>query len=895
MPECTVAADCPDPGNECVERTCSAEGTCGTTPVADGTVVQSQTAGDCQSVVCDGAGTTKSIAADTDLPNDGKECTDDTCAAGVPTYTAKAINAACGAGGTLFCDGNGACVGCTGDSQCGQPTDCATPTCTAGSCVTNFTAVGTPLPNQTTGDCQEVQCNGIGGTKTVSKSADVNNDNNACTNDLCNGSTPAYTNVGAGAACSDGALGKLCNGAGSCVECLTAADCTSGVCTLQVCAAPVCTDQVKNGAETDVDCGGATCSPCANGKTCSANADCTSTVCNPMSNLCVASICGDNRITGTETCDDGGTTSGNGCSATCTIEAGYKCSGMPSVCMLACGDGVKDPTEGCDDGGMMSGNGCSATCTVEPGYKCSGSPSTCIIACSDGVIDAGETCDDGDMMSGDGCSSTCAIESGYVCTGAPSVCVESCGNGVVDAGETCDDGAFVNGDGCSSACATEVGYTCSGMPSSCVTTCGDGIVAGTEACDDDNVNSGDCCSATCTTESGCEIEPNDDDATANAFATVFVADKVKAFIEPSLDYDFFQIDVPANVVGSLALTTMNGPLGTTCASLNVDTNVTVYDSTLTQLGVNDDISATDYCSQLTVPNLVTGTYFIEVTSSPFVPSATFDYTLEAVLTLAPLVDECAMNTDDCVAGATCVDAPQAFTCTCPANLGGDGRLSGSGCATGLYYAFDGMGTTVPNLAVTPPLNALNATIVGAPTQGGTGKCNTALVGAGGTSDVNYVDTGWATNLTGSWTVSFWLENSVPPPPPNPDYLFGDSTAQSFRCFTGGVAGDNNIVLRGTGMAEVLLTGAANVAPTMTTYVYDAALGNIKGYINGALAATVAQTGPLTFVGPGPFKVGGYATTPALSNGARMDEFRLYHRALDATEVANLFNAPTCTP
>jgi len=45
-----------------------------------------------------------------------------------------------------------------------------------------------------------------------------------------------------------------------------------------------CSDTVKNGAETDVDCGGGTCPTCANGKTCAGNSDCTS-------NNCVATVC----------------------------------------------------------------------------------------------------------------------------------------------------------------------------------------------------------------------------------------------------------------------------------------------------------------------------------------------------------------------------------------------------------------------------------------------------------------------------------------------------------------------------------------------------------------------------------------------------------------------------
>lgn len=889
--EATVDTDCPDPGNECLVRAC-VDSKCAPAPVAQGTPVANNKPGDCQVSFCDGNGAVTTQNDDIDVPNDGLECTNDSCSNGIPTFTNVAVDSPCGAGGALYCDGNGACVGCTGDAQCGQASACATPVCVSGQCETNFTQIGTPTANQTAGDCQQEQCDGLGATKVVTDGSDFADDNNACTADTCSGTTPTHTNLASGAACTDGALGQVCNGAGMCVECLTGANCTSKVCVAQACAAPTCTDGVMNDVETDADCGGGTCPACDNGKNCSQNSDCTSTVC--ASGVCAASLCPDNRITGNEGCDDGNTTPGDGCSAACAIETGWECLGEPSVCTVSCADGGLDPDETCDDGNTIPGDGCSATCAIEPGYSCTGTPSVCIISCGEGTISGSEACDDGNLTNGDGCSDTCSIEPGYDCTGIPSVCGPLCGDTVIIGGETCDDG---------------------------------------------NTDNGDCCSSACALEAGCEIEPNDTDVTANAHSAVFVSDKVKAFIDPSGDIDYFSVVVPPGMNGDLAIESMDGPLGSTCSSLLVDTNVTVLDSGGSVLGVNDDISGTDYCSILNVASLSPGTYYIEVTASPFVPTATFDYTLQAVLTLgtcgsgtieagegcddgnlasgdgcssvcalepgfqcsgAPSVcvddDECSLGTHDCVAGATCANTPGSFTCTCPANLGGDGKTSGMGCASGIYYAFDGAGTTVPNLAVTPPLNATSATIIGGQTQGGVGKCGTALNGIGGTGNTTYVDTTWPTYLSGSWTISFWTANMVPPAPPNPDYLFGDVTAGAFRCFTGGLAGDNNVMLRGTGITDVTLTGATNVAPTMATFVYDASLNDIKGYINGVLAETVAQAGPLSFVGTGPFKVGGYGTTaPSFTNGAQLDEFRIYYRALNATEVADLWTNPVCTP
>ncbi|MBK9036162.1 MAG: DUF4215 domain-containing protein [Myxococcales bacterium] len=262
-----------------------------------------------------------------------------------------------------------------------------------------------------------------------------------------------------------------------------------------------CGDGVRTGGEA-CDQGNTT-----NGDGCSATCDvepgwtCSATnpsVCTP--------ICGDGIRTGGETCDQGGgnTTNGDGCSSTCQVETGWTCTGSPSVCTTVCGDGVRAGAEQCDQGNTTNGDGCSSTCQIEPGWTCAGSPSVCTTRCGDGVRAGAEACDDGDTMSGDGCSNTCAIEPGWTCVGnTPSVCTTRCGDGIRAGAEACDDGDTMSGDGCSSTCAIEPGWTCAGnTPSVCVTTCGDGIVAGAETCDDGGTTPGDGCSAACTTEPG---------------------------------------------------------------------------------------------------------------------------------------------------------------------------------------------------------------------------------------------------------------------------------------------------------------------------------------------------------------------------------------------------------
>jgi len=202
----------------------------------------------------------------------------------------------------------------------------------------------------------------------------------------------------------------------------------------------------------------------------------------------------------------------------------------------------------------------------------------------------------------------------------------------------------------------------------------------------------------------------------------------------------------------------------------------------------------------------------------------------------------------------------------------------------LYYKFDGTGTSVPNLASSPPAGTATATIVGGLTQSGTnnGLCGGALVGVGGSSSTNYVNTGWNTALgTGAWTIMFWTNNI--PNNTTLHYQFGDASASSFRCFNNGVAGAGNWMLRGP-VTDVLCTGCAPVGavPSVTAFVYDPVAGNIKAYHNGVLNNTVAQ-GALNINGAN-FTVGAQGGSTGMGAGQLMDEFRFYNRALPPAEI-----------
>ena len=55
--------------------------------------------------------------------------------------------------------------------------------------------------------------------------------------------------------------------------------------------APTCNDKIKNGDETDVDCGGSSCSPCGVGKKCAKAQDCGGLACDTVALICLTTVC----------------------------------------------------------------------------------------------------------------------------------------------------------------------------------------------------------------------------------------------------------------------------------------------------------------------------------------------------------------------------------------------------------------------------------------------------------------------------------------------------------------------------------------------------------------------------------------------------------------------------
>ncbi|MDL1870871.1 DUF11 domain-containing protein, partial [Deltaproteobacteria bacterium PRO3] len=130
----------------------------------------------------------------------------------------------------------------------------------------------------------------------------------------------------------------------------------------------------------------------------------------------VQSVCGDGLVEAGEQCDDGNTTPGDGCSATCQYES-------------VCGDGLQEGLEQCDDGNTTPGDGCDDICRLET-------------VCGDGLQEGLEQCDDGNTVPGDGCDDICRLET-------------VCGDNLQQGLEECDDGNTAGGDGCDQFCRRE--------------------------------------------------------------------------------------------------------------------------------------------------------------------------------------------------------------------------------------------------------------------------------------------------------------------------------------------------------------------------------------------------------------------------------------------------------
>jgi hypothetical protein len=178
------------------------------------------------------------------------------------------------------------CGGC--GSSCPPPDNASSTACVAGACAIATCSLGFR-------DCDGKYDNGCEAnvfTSDVQLSSAIDHCG-ACGNRCPLSPNAAITGCQLGACqvrmCAEGFL-----------DCDTRYDngceCSTGVCASGSCASPTCTDGVKNGNETDVDCGGGSCLGCYLNKRCNLDSDCGSNYCSsgkctPFCDKCQFTAC----------------------------------------------------------------------------------------------------------------------------------------------------------------------------------------------------------------------------------------------------------------------------------------------------------------------------------------------------------------------------------------------------------------------------------------------------------------------------------------------------------------------------------------------------------------------------------------------------------------------------
>jgi hypothetical protein len=150
------------------------------------------------------------------------------------------------------------------------------------------------------------------------------------------------SDVDCGGSCAGCGPHKLCYEDFDCSATASGCETASGGCFCQYithqCVFNHCYDGKTSGDETDIDCGGTTCGACANSLNCRENSDCKSMACDAVTFLCTPSQCFDHKRDGTESdVDCGGSDCRRPCGAGQTCNSSFDCqSGHPCSTIHVC-------------------------------------------------------------------------------------------------------------------------------------------------------------------------------------------------------------------------------------------------------------------------------------------------------------------------------------------------------------------------------------------------------------------------------------------------------------------------------------------------------------------------------------------------------------------------------
>ncbi len=259
----------------------------------------------------------------------------------------------------------------------------------------------------------------------------------------------------------------------------------------------------------------------------------------------------------------------------------------------------------------------------------------------------------------------------------------------------------------------------------------------------------------------------------------------------------------------------------------------------------------------------------------------------------------------CSATATTISTPGATTYTTPANCpsvliqtyGAGGGSAGGAPGGGLvawWKLDDGSSGTTPTTAADSSGNGNTGTLTNGPTWTTSGKINNALTLAAASSQ--YVSVPYASALepTTAFTVTAWVNptsTSQMAIIASPD---SDGWNNGWRLIVDGAPQlSGNIVTSNTSPRATAINTANPPAGTWThvALVYNGS--TLTVYSNGVPGTPVSVTGTVTYGTSAFLPIGGASGVPYF-NG-KIDDVRIYNRALSASEVTSLYNYTGSSP
>jgi hypothetical protein len=261
---CSAASDCL-PDYRCLSGACQA-------PTCTDLIRNNQeTDIDCGGPNCPACAEGRRCLVTSDCgPNQGS------CVAGICSNAA-----ACGDSVRDFSEsdvdcGGPSCGKCAVGKHCNAVTDCVSgASCVGGTCLVPTCSDRVRNGQETDVDCGGPTCGGCAEGRTCSVTSDCGPNQGSCVAGRCSNAAACGDSMRdfsesdvdcGGPSCAKCALGMQCN---KITDCVSGTSCVGGMCRV-----PTCNDGVRNGQETDVDCGGPTCGGCAEHQRCHEATDC---------------------------------------------------------------------------------------------------------------------------------------------------------------------------------------------------------------------------------------------------------------------------------------------------------------------------------------------------------------------------------------------------------------------------------------------------------------------------------------------------------------------------------------------------------------------------------------------------------------------------------------------